>query len=230
MFNKDYKLLEPLSEEETLKLILQAQNGELPARNKLIEHNLKYINFIIKYINSDIYEKDDFVDIGVVGLIKAIKTYLPEKGVKFSTYSKKCILNEIFVFLKKENKHSKTESLNRIISSDGAQTSCLEDLLCCESDFVDEITEEELNKKINDIINNLPFYKKQVIKMYFGFNDDQLYSQKEIGEKLFLSQPTVSRIIGSTILEISEQLQYCKLIEITPKQRVKLLVKAKRYR
>lgn len=74
MFNKDYKLLEPLSEEETLKLILQAQNGELPARNKLIEHNLKYINFIIKYINSDIYEKDDFVDIGVVGLIKAIKT------------------------------------------------------------------------------------------------------------------------------------------------------------
>ena len=97
----------PLSKEEELDYVLKARNGDIEARNKLIEHNLRLVVFLAKKYESTGYDLEDLVSIGSIGLIKGIETYKPDKNIKLATYSSRCIANEILMYIRK-NKKRKT--------------------------------------------------------------------------------------------------------------------------
>ena len=98
----------PLSKEEELDFIIKAKAGDIKARNKLIEHNLRLVVFLAKKYESTGYDLEDLVSIGSIGLIKGIETYKVDKNIKLATYASRCIANEILMYIRK-NKKRKTE-------------------------------------------------------------------------------------------------------------------------
>ena len=98
----------PLSKEEELDFIIKAKAGDIKARNKLIEHNLRLVVFLAKKYESTGYDLEDLVSIGSIGLIKGIETYKIDKNIKLATYASRCIANEILMYIRK-NKKRKTE-------------------------------------------------------------------------------------------------------------------------
>lgn len=101
------KLPPPLTKEEELSYIIKCQNGEIEAKNKLIEHNLRLVVFLAKKYENTGYELEDLVSIGSIGLIKGIETYKIDKNIKLATYASRCIANEILMFLRKNKKIKK---------------------------------------------------------------------------------------------------------------------------
>ena len=102
------KLPPPLNREEELALLIRSKEGDIKARNKLIEHNLRLVVFLAKKYENTTYDIEDLVSIGSIGLIKGINTYKIDKNIKLATYASRCISNEILMFLRK-NKRKKTE-------------------------------------------------------------------------------------------------------------------------
>ena len=94
----------PLSKEEELDAVLKAKQGDIIARNKLIEHNLRLVVFLAKKYESTGYDLEDLVSIGSIGLIKGIETYKPDKNIKLATYASRCIANEILMYIRKNKK------------------------------------------------------------------------------------------------------------------------------
>ena len=102
------KLPPPLSKEDELKFLIKAKAGDIDARNILIEHNLRLVVFLAKRYENSIYDIEDLVSIGSIGLIKGINTYKIDKNIKLATYASRCISNEILMFLRK-NKRKRAE-------------------------------------------------------------------------------------------------------------------------
>ena len=97
----------PLDKDTELELVIKSNNGDLNARNKLIEHNLRLVVFLAKKYDNTNETLEDLVSIGSIGLIKGIKTYKPDKNIKLATYASRCIENEILMFLRKNKKRNK---------------------------------------------------------------------------------------------------------------------------
>ena len=98
------KLPPPLDRDEELKYLIRAKNGDIDARNILIEHNLRLVVFLAKKYENTTYDIEDLVSIGSIGLIKGINTYKIDKNIKLATYASRCISNEILMFLRKNKK------------------------------------------------------------------------------------------------------------------------------
>ena len=141
------KLPEPLSKEEETEYVLKNMEGDIEAKNKLIEHNLRLVVFLAKKYENTSVDLEDLVSIGTIGLIKGISTYKLDKNIKLATYASRCIDNEILMFLRK-NKRRKTEiSFEDSLSYDGEGNELhLEDILGTESDIVTKGLEEETEK------------------------------------------------------------------------------------
>ena len=133
----------PLSKEEELNYVILARNGNIEARNKLIEHNLRLVVFLAKKYESAGYDLEDLVSIGTIGLIKGIETYKPDKNIKLATYGSRCIANEILMYLRKNKKRRAEVSLEDALNYDGEGNELhLEDILGTEGDLVfDEFSE-----------------------------------------------------------------------------------------
>ncbi len=106
----------PLSDQQTIEYFTKYKNGDLDAKNIIIEHNIKIVLSIVlnQFVNS-IYDKDDLLSVGLIGLNKSVETYNISKDTKFYTYATKCIINEILMYIRKNNRHVKVESLDREI-------------------------------------------------------------------------------------------------------------------
>lgn len=124
------KLPEPLKKEEELELVLKSMDGDILAREKLIEHNIRLVVFLAKKYENTNIDLEDLVSIGTIGLIKGINTYKTDKNIKLATYASRCIDNEILMYLRK-NKRRKTEiSLEDSLSYDAEGNELrLEDIL-----------------------------------------------------------------------------------------------------
>ena len=106
-----------LTKEEENVLVENIKHGDEDARNELIEHNLRLVAHVVKKFNN-CGEADDLIGVGTIGLIKAIKSYNPDKNVTLSTYASRCIENEILMLLRSSKKHLKTQSLEEVVASD----------------------------------------------------------------------------------------------------------------
>ena len=186
----------PLKKEEEEELVEKSNNGDLIARNKLIEHNLRLVVFLSKKYDNTMYDLEDLVSIGTIGLIKGVKTYKPHKNIKLATYASRCIDNEILMFLRK-NRRRKVElsfedSIN--LDSDGNELH-LEDVLGTDENIVEKEYEDMVDKEcLKKEIDNLPDRDKEILSLRYGLNGKDEYTQKEVADMLGISQSYISRI------------------------------------
>lgn len=190
------KLPPPLSKEEEEYYLVMASDGDLFARDKLIEHNLRLVVFLAKKYENTGVDLEDLVSIGTIGLMKGIKTFSMDKNIKLATYASRCIDNEILMFLRK-NKRIKTEiSFDENLSFDAEGNELhLEDILGTEPDIVTKPLEDDYNKKIMmEEINKLSKRDREIIIMRYGLFNQEEKTQKEVADLLGISQSYISRI------------------------------------
>ncbi len=189
-------LPEPLSKEMEDYYVEKMQRGDLDAKDKLIEHNLRLVVFLAKKYENTGVDLEDLVSIGTIGLIKGIQTFQNGKNIKLATYASRCIDNEILMHLRK-NKKTKTEvSIDASLSFDGEGNELhLEDVLGTEPDIVTKSIEEENDKKVmlEEVMKLKPRDRDIIVLRYGLLGNDEL-TQKEVAEKLGISQSYISRI------------------------------------
>lgn len=194
----------PLSKEEEERLVLKSEKGDMEARNKLIEHNIRLVVFLAKKYDNTMYDLEDLVSIGTIGLIKGVKTYKLDKNIKLATYASRCIDNEILMFLRK-NKRRKVEiSFEDSINLDGDGNELhLEDVLGTESDIVEKSYEDVVDKELlKKEINKLSGRDKEILTLRYGLNGTEEYTQKEVADMLGISQSYISRIEKKAIKKL----------------------------
>ena len=186
----------PLSKEDEEDLVMKSNNGDMSARNKLIEHNLRLVVFLAKKYDNTMYDLEDLVSIGTIGLIKGVKTYKLDKNIKLATYASRCIDNEILMFLRK-NKRRKVEiSFEDSINLDGDGNELhLEDVLGTDGNIVEKEYEDVVDKELlSNEIEKLSGRDKEILTLRYGLNETKEYTQKEVADMLGISQSYISRI------------------------------------
>ena len=208
--NGSENLLPPLSKDEEEQALQEYNLGSIEARNKLIEHNLRLVVYVAKRYENNMYELEDLISIGTLGLIKAISTFKCDKNIKLATYASRCIDNEILMYLRK-NKRIKTEvSIDASLSFDGEGNELhLEDVLGTDADIVTKGIEEETerNLMINEVMRLRPRDRDIMILRYGLMGHDEL-TQKEVAEKLGISQSYISRIEKKVIKRLKTLVNY----------------------
>ncbi|MEG2351288.1 MAG: RNA polymerase sporulation sigma factor SigK [Bacilli bacterium] len=202
-------LPEPLSKENELKYLLEFEKGSSDAKNKLIEHNLRLVVYLSKKYENTKIDLEDLVSIGTIGLIKGINTYKIDKNIKLATYASRCIDNEILMYLRKNKKRNGDVSLEESLSYDAEGNELhLEDILGTEADIVTkELENNDLKSLLMKEIDKLSNRDKQIMKLRYGlFGEDEI-TQKELAEKLNISQSYISRIEKKVIKQIKETIK-----------------------
>jgi len=189
-------LPEPLSKEEEEMYLALKEEGDPKAKDILIEHNLRLVVFLAKKYENTNIDLEDLVSIGTIGLIKGINTFSRDKNIKLATYASRCIDNEILMYLRK-TKRIKTEvSIDASLSFDAEGNELhLEDVLGTEKDIVTKGIEEEVDRKtmINEVMRLNP-RDRDIIILRYGLMGYEEMTQKEVAEKLGISQSYISRI------------------------------------
>ena len=198
------KLPPPLDKDEELACLIACKQGDIEAKNKLIEHNLRLVVFLSKKYESTGYEMEDLVSIGTIGLIKGIETYKIDKNIKLATYASRCISNEILMFLRKNKKRKKEISLEDSLNYDNEGNELhLEDVLGTDHDLVSEEYERGVEANfVSQEINKLKAREKQIMVLRYGLNNTESYTQKEVADLLGISQSYISRIEKKVIRNI----------------------------
>lgn len=199
----------PLPKEEEEKLVLLREQGNKEARNKLVEHNLRLVVFLSKKYDGSGYDLEDLVSIGTIGLIKGVNTYKLDKNIKLATYASRCIDNEILMFLRKNKRRKIEVSFEDSINFDSEGNELhLEDVLGTEDNLVEKEYENKVDKKILlSEIENLNDRDKEIIIMRYGLMNSEEYTQKEVADKLGISQSYISRIEKKVIKKLTNLLK-----------------------
>ena len=203
-------LPEPLSKEKEDYYLSLAEDGDMKARDVLIEHNLRLVVFLAKKYENTNIDLEDLVSIGTIGLIKGINTFSRDKNIKLATYASRCIENEILMFLRK-TKRLKTEvSIDASLSYDAEGNELhLEDVLGTDKDIVTRGIEEENDKKlmINEVMRLNP-RDRDIIILRYGLLGHKELTQKEVAKKLGISQSYISRIEKKVIKRLKTLVNY----------------------
>ena len=195
------KLPEPLKKEEEEFYLVMATDGDIYARDKLIEHNLRLVVFLAKKYENTGVDLEDLVSIGTIGLIKGIKTYSMNKNIKLATYASRCIDNEILMYLRKNKRVRSEVSFEDSLSYDGEGNELhLEDVLGTDKNIVTKPLEDEYDKRIMfEEINKLSSRDKEIIMLRYGLGIYEVMTQKHVADLLGISQSFISRIEKKTI-------------------------------
>lgn len=190
------KLPEPLSKEEEIFYVTKAMEGDVEAKNVLIEHNLRLVVFLSKKYENTGLDLEDLVSIGTIGLIKGVNTYKLDKNIKLATYASRCIDNEILMFLRKNKKRKGEVSFEDNLSYDAEGNELrLEDILGTESDLVTKGLEEETEKKLlYEEIKKLNDRDQRIMILRYGLFNTKEMTQKDVAKLLGISQSYISRI------------------------------------
>lgn len=194
----------PLSREEEIKYLELAKNGDVSARNKLIEHNIRLVVFLAKKYENTGYELEDLVSIGSIGLIKGINTYKIDKNIKLATYCSRCIANEILMFLRKNKRRKSEISFEDALNYDAEGNELhLEDILGTDEDIVYKEFESKVDKVLLESeLNMLNDRERHIMKLRYGLNNTEEYTQKEVANMLGISQSYISRIEKKVIKKL----------------------------
>ena len=197
----------PLLKEEEAEIL---ESGEITreGRNKLIEHNLRLVVYIAKRFENTGINVEDLISIGTIGLIKAINTFCPDKNIKLATYASRCIENEILMYIRKisgkRNEISIDEPLN--MDWDGNEL-LLSDVLGNEEDSVSyELEQEEERRVIRAAVATLEPREREIIEMRYGLGGKDELTQKEVAEKLGISQSYISRLEKKIIAKLRDEI------------------------
>ena len=202
-------LPEPLKKEEEIKYLSLAAKGDVEAKNKLIEHNLRLVVYLSKKYENTKIDLEDLVSIGTIGLIKGINTYKMVKNIKLATYASRCVDNEILMYLRKNKKRNADVSLEESLSFDAEGNELhLEDILGTDADLVTkQLEDNDLKDTLLKEIEKLPKRDKEIMKLRYGLFGQKEITQKELAKKLNISQSYISRIEKKVIKKIKETIK-----------------------
>lgn len=197
--------LKPLTSEEENYYLQEYKQGNLEAKNILIERNLRLVAHIVKKYQGAPEEMDDLISIGTIGLIKAIHTFDAQKASRLSTYAARCIDNELLMLLRSKKKSNREVSLYDPIGTDkeGNEISLLDII---ETEPVDVVKNYSLKQDIARLYQLLPKVlttrEREIIKLRYGLYGEQELTQREIAKRLNISRSYVSRIEKNAILKL----------------------------
>ena len=199
----------PLPKKEEDALIELIAQGDEAAREKLIVHNLRLVVYIAKKFENASVGVEDLVSIGTIGLIKAVKTYCPDKKIKLATYASRCIENEILMFLRKASNKGTDISIDEPLNVDwDGNELLLSDILATGENTVSESLEKEDEIRcLMQSISKLEPREQQIICMRFGLCGNREYTQKEVADLLGISQSYISRIEKKIISVLKKSLE-----------------------
>lgn len=203
-------LPEPLSKEMEEYYLELKEDGDVFAKDKLIEHNLRLVVFLAKKYENTNVDLEDLVSIGTIGLIKGINTFSRDKNIKLATYASRCIDNEILMHLRKTKKQKTEVSIDSSLSYDAEGNELhLEDILGTPKDLVTKDIEDKCDKKvmINEIMHLNPRDRDIIILRYGLFGNNEK-TQKEVADMLGISQSYISRIEKKVIRRLKTIVKY----------------------
>ncbi len=203
------ELPKPLDDEEETRLLIEKCEGKEGAIEKLIEHNLRLVVYIAKKFESSGIDFEDLISIGSIGLIKAVKTFNMDKKIKLATYASRCIENEILMQLRKVSRIKQDVSLEKPLYDDGDGNEMLvADVLVNEDDAVDKGMDKDADKKIvYDLISNLNMREQEIMILRFGLAGQDELTQREVADKLGISQSYISRIEKKILADMKTKLE-----------------------
>lgn len=196
----------PLSKEaetECLKNIKDDENRRL-----LIEHNLRLVVYIARKFENTGIGIEDLISIGTIGLIKAVNTFNPEKNIKLATYASRCIENEILMFLRKNSNTRQEVSINEPLNTDyDGNELMLSDVLGSDADAVGKSLDDEVDKELLGIaMGRLSVREKEIMCLRYGLLGGEEKTQKEVADKLGISQSYISRLEKRIILRLKKEM------------------------
>lgn len=201
------KLPEPLSNDEEKEMLDRLASGDDEARKKLVEKNLRLVVYIAKKFENSGVNIEDLISIGTIGLMKGVNSFNAEKNIKLATYASRCIENEILMYLRKSQKTKSEVSIDEPINTDSEGNDlALGDILGSDNDSLFKQVEDNDNRKIvNMAIKNLDFREKEIMELRYGFDGKKELTQKEVADKLGISQSYISRIEKKVINRLKKK-------------------------
>lgn len=187
----------PLSVQEEREYLKRYKEGDLEAREVLINRNLRLVAHVIKKYQQTGYDMDDLLSVGTIGLIKAVNTFNVEKGSRLATYAAKCVENEILMMFRAGKKFSREVSIYDPIGADkdGETVSLLDVLEAGDREVLETVIIKQDVKILYEAYKeNLTEMEQTVIRMRYGLFGTKEHTQREIAEKLGISRSYVSRI------------------------------------
>lgn len=199
----------PLSAKRERECLEAMKNGDLNAKNELIEHNLRLVAHIIKKYYSSGVQQDDLISIGTIGLIKAINTFDTDKGTRLATYAARCIENEILMQFRAQKKTAQDISVNEPIDTDSeGNPLTLMDIISTEDEIVEDIYKMTMLKKLSTEVGKIKDPReKSIIMMRYGLDGMRPMTQLEVSKKLNISRSYVSRIEKKALKELRKALE-----------------------
>ena len=189
--------LSPLTMEQESECLKKMKNGDLEARNELIERNMRLVAHVAKKYQSPEDEMEDLISIGTIGLIKAVETYKEDYGSRLATYAARCIDNELLMHFRAKKKTSKEVSLYEPVGTDkeGNQIQLLDVVVSEDEDVVELLEQDRKVRRLNEIIpQTLSGRELFIIINRYGLYGKKTMTQREIARKLGISRSYVSRI------------------------------------
>ena len=186
----------PLKREEEAALIARLEAGDPRARDLLIEHNLRLVAYIARRFENTGVHIEDLISIGTIGLIKAVGTYQPAKAIKLATYASRCIENEILMYLRKTANQKTELSFDEPLNTDwDGNELLLSDILGTEGDVVMKPIEADVDRQLlSRALEKLEDRERQIITLRFGLDGRPERTQKEVADRLGISQSYISRL------------------------------------
>lgn len=199
----------PLDSQEEKKALEEFMAGSQEARGILIEHNLRLVVYIAKKFENAGINVEDLISIGTIGLIKAVNTFKMDKNIKLATYASRCIENEILMYLRRNNKTKGDVSLDEPLNVDwDGNELLLSDILGTEEDVVYTHIEEEVNKNLLEYaMDKLSVREKEIMEMRFGLVTGREMTQKEVADKMGISQSYISRLEKKIISRLQREIK-----------------------
>ncbi len=198
----------PLKREEEADLIARLSEGDQSASSTLIEHNLRLVVYIARRFENTGVGIEDLISIGTIGLIKAVGTYKPAKNIKLATYASRCIENEILMHLRKTASLKSEVPFDEPLSTDwNGNELLLSDILGTESDLVIKPMEEDADRQmLADALEKLNDREREIITLRFGLGGRREHTQKEVAERMGISQSYISRLEKRIISRLKREI------------------------
>ena len=186
----------PLSAEEERYYLERFAQGDIEARNILVERNLRLVAHILKKYYASASDQDDLISIGTIGLIKAISTFDSSKGARLATYAGRCIQNEILMYFRAQRKTAGDVSLSDLIETgkDGGSLSIF-DVLCSDEDMFEQAHLQSQTKQMLRLLDAvLDQRERQILTLRYGLGNTPALPQREVAKHLGISRSYVSRL------------------------------------
>lgn len=199
----------PLRADEERECLEKMAQGDLAARNKLIEHNLRLVAHIVKKYYSQTGDQDDLISIGTIGLIKGISTFKPDKNVRLATYASRCIENEILMYFRAQRKLQSEVSLSDTLEAAGEDGNLsLMDVIAVDDDMQEKLDTREACEKVRGCVERcLDERERLVISLRYGLNGGKPQTQREVASRCGISRSYVSRIEKRALLRLREEMK-----------------------